>query len=265
MNQHRPAGRHVRITVGGAPAAAAAAFETFCAAERLPADVVWRLGVALDEAVANIVAHGAEGGAAATVLDIWFARHGRTVEITVADDGTPFNPLLIKDPDVRGPLESRQPGGLGIMLVKALTDDVRYERTTRNVLTIRQHIETPLLEGRTGPMDIQHSDHDGVTVIAPRGRIDTTSSPAVEAALRRAVDGGARDLVVDFSGVDYISSAGLRVFLVLAKQIRDLHGRLVLCAMPEPVSQVFRLAGFTSLFRLEPTQAQALATFATPS
>lgn len=114
-------------------------------------------------------------------------------------------------------------------------------------------------------MDIQHSDHDGVTVIAPRGRIDTTSSPAVEAALRRAVDGGARDLVVDFSGVDYISSAGLRVFLVLAKQIRDLHGRLVLCAMPEPVSQVFRLAGFTSLFRLEPTQAQALATFATPS
>jgi anti-anti-sigma factor len=112
-------------------------------------------------------------------------------------------------------------------------------------------------------MNIQRSNHDGVEVIAPSGRIDTTTSGAVEQALRQIVDGGARDLVVDFAGVDYISSAGLRVFLLLAKRMRDLQGRVVLCAMPEPVRQVFRLAGFMPLFLVEPSRDAALARLAT--
>ena len=114
-------------------------------------------------------------------------------------------------------------------------------------------------------MNIHQSNHEGVTVIAPSGRIDTTTSGAVEAAIRREVDGGARDLVIDFARVEYISSAGLRVFLVLARRMRDLQGRLVLCALPEPVRQVFRLAGFMPLFRIEPTSEAALATFARPT
>ena len=112
-------------------------------------------------------------------------------------------------------------------------------------------------------MHIQQTNYDGVSVIAPSGRIDTTTSAAVEAAVRHAVDGGARDLVIDFGDVEYISSAGLRVFLVLAKRMRDLQGRLVLCSMPEPVRQVFRLAGFMPLFRVEPSRDAALAGFAT--
>jgi anti-anti-sigma factor len=68
---------------------------------------------------------------------------------------------------------------------------------------------------------------------------------------------------VDFAGVEYISSAGLRVFLLLAKRMRDLQGRVVLCAMPEPVRQVFRLAGFMPLFLVEPSRDAALARLAT--
>jgi anti-anti-sigma factor len=110
-------------------------------------------------------------------------------------------------------------------------------------------------------MNIQQSVLDGITLIVPAGRIDTTTSGAVEETLREAVDHGARDLVVDFAGVDYISSAGLRVFLVLAKRMRDLKGRLVLCGMPEPVRQVFYLAGFLPLFKVEPSRDIALARF----
>lgn len=113
-------------------------------------------------------------------------------------------------------------------------------------------------------MQIQHSDRDGVAVIAPAGRIDTTTSPALEEALRRIIDAGSRTLVVDFTGTEYISSAGLRVFLVLAKRMRDLEGRLVLCGMPEPVRQVFRLAGFMPLFLVEPSMDAALARLARP-
>jgi len=112
-------------------------------------------------------------------------------------------------------------------------------------------------------MTIQQHTEDGVAVIAPAGRIDTTTSGALEDAVRRTVDGGARDLLVDFAAVDYISSAGLRVCLVLAKRMRDLGGRLVLCGMPESVRQVFQLAGFMPLFIVEPSRREARARFAT--
>jgi anti-anti-sigma factor len=111
-------------------------------------------------------------------------------------------------------------------------------------------------------MNIQQNVLEGITVIAPAGRIDTTTSGPLEEAIRTTVDKGARDLVIDFAAVDYISSAGLRVFLVLAKRMRDLKGRLVLCGMPEPVRQVFHLAGFLPLFSVEPSRDNALARFA---
>src|SRR5687767_6962444 len=94
------AGSQARITVAApAIAEAAGAFEAYSTAEGLPADVVWRLAVALDEIVANIVAHGASAGAAPTVLDLAFARDADTVEITVSDDGPAFNPLVRAAPD----------------------------------------------------------------------------------------------------------------------------------------------------------------------
>lgn len=110
-------------------------------------------------------------------------------------------------------------------------------------------------------MQIQHVDRNGIAIVMPAGRIDTTTSSSVEDLIRKVVDGGARSLLVDLGRVEYISSAGLRVFLVLAKRMRDLQGRLVLCGMTEPVRQVFQLAGFMPLFRVEPTQAAALAAF----
>lgn len=109
-------------------------------------------------------------------------------------------------------------------------------------------------------MHIQQTDQDGITIVAPAGRIDTTTSPVVEDAFRRAVDGGARTILVDFGNVEYISSAGLRVLLVLAKRMRDLQGRLVLCGLGGPVRQVFQLAGFLPLFHVEPSQGAALST-----
>jgi anti-anti-sigma factor len=119
-------------------------------------------------------------------------------------------------------------------------------------------IPTPAEQPR---MQIQQSSRDGVAIVSPRGRIDTTTSGSVEDTIRHVVDSGARNLIVDLSGVEYISSAGLRVFLVLAKRMRDLRGKLVLSGMTEPVRQVFQLAGFMALFLVEPTEDSAFATF----
>lgn len=115
------------------------ALGAFCVAEAIPADTAWRLKVALDEILANIVSHGASDGNL-PAIDIWFARLDDVIQVRIADDGIPFDPLSRPDPDVTAPLDARQPGGLGLALIKGLIDDVTYERTTRNVLTLRARI-----------------------------------------------------------------------------------------------------------------------------
>lgn len=136
-----PAAHHARIAIGSpAVGHVAGALDTFCAAARLPETMAWKLRVALDEIVANIVMHGAAAGDGGA-LDVWFQRQDDVVRVVIEDDGPPFNPLLRPDPDVTAPLEAREPGGLGIALVKSLMDAVRYERTARNVLTLEKRID----------------------------------------------------------------------------------------------------------------------------
>jgi stage II sporulation protein AA (anti-sigma F factor antagonist) len=61
------------------------------------------------------------------------------------------------------------------------------------------------------------------------------------------------------TGVEYISSAGLRVLLLAAKRLKPPQGALVLCGIAPSVRTVLELAGFMSLFAVEPTRPQALA------
>ena len=107
-------------------------------------------------------------------------------------------------------------------------------------------------------MDIAEIRESGVAVVAPAGRIDSTTSPQLEQRLVALVAGGERRVVVDFSRVEYISSAGLRVMLALAKRLKDSRGALALCAMGDPVRQVFDLAGFMPLFAVEASRDAAV-------
>jgi anti-anti-sigma factor len=108
-------------------------------------------------------------------------------------------------------------------------------------------------------MEILEETRDGVVVLGPRGRIDSVSSAELEAALLRHLEAGKTRLAVDLGGVEYISSAGLRVFLMLVKRLQGPGGHLVLFAMPESVRLVFELAGFLPIFEIEETRESALA------
>lgn len=89
---------------------------------------------------------------------------------------------------------------------------------------------------------------DGVAVVRLAGRLDSTASPDLERLLRDTLDRGCVRMVLDFSATDYISSAGLRVLLVLARRLEERRGHLVLSALTPPVHQVFDLAGLLPLF-----------------
>lgn len=108
-------------------------------------------------------------------------------------------------------------------------------------------------------MTITEERDRGVVVVVPKGRIDSTTSAALDAHLVELGKAGDDRVVVDLSGVDYISSAGLRVMLTLAKRIRDRKGALALTGLEDAVRQVFELAGFLPLFAVEATRAAAIA------
>jgi stage II sporulation protein AA (anti-sigma F factor antagonist) len=111
-------------------------------------------------------------------------------------------------------------------------------------------------------MEILEETQEGTTIVLPQGRVDSASSAELESSLLGHVAAGKTRLVVDCSSMAYISSAGLRVLLMLVKKMKDTGGRLVLCAMPESVRLVFELAGFVPIFEIEDSREAALARIA---
>jgi len=102
--------------------------------------------------------------------------------------------------------------------------------------------------------------HDGeITHVLTDARFDTVTSKEIEAKLMEIVDSGSKKILCDFSKTDYISSAGLRVMLSVAKKLQKIGGKVVLCSMKPFVYEVFKMAGFTQIFEIHETKEQALA------
>lgn len=99
---------------------------------------------------------------------------------------------------------------------------------------------------------------DDCLILRPVGRLDNSSSPTLEQAVLERIDAGATRIVFDFSDMDYISSAGLRVVLIAGKRLRSSGGLLALSGMRELVREVFEVSGFIGLFPCAATCDEAL-------
>ena len=99
------------------------------------------------------------------------------------------------------------------------------------------------------------------TIVPLQGQINSANAAAIEAQVLALVDGGTKNLILDFAGLDYISSAGLRMVLVVAKRLKQESGLLVLCGMQPHVREVFDISGFLAILNVEPTRSEALTRF----
>ena len=98
-------------------------------------------------------------------------------------------------------------------------------------------------------MKIEKSVKDGRVCYALEGRLDTTTAPELEEALKQGLE-GATGLTMDFSKLDYISSAGLRVLLSAHKAMSDKGGMKV-THVNEIVQEVFDVTGFSDILTIE--------------
>ncbi|MBW2205323.1 MAG: STAS domain-containing protein [Deltaproteobacteria bacterium] len=91
------------------------------------------------------------------------------------------------------------------------------------------------------------------TWIHVKGRVDSMTAPEIQQKIDALILGGKRILVADLSGVSYISSAGLRIFVMSQKQLKNVDGEVILYGTPDPVRDVFMMSGFGTLFRIAST------------
>lgn len=113
-------------------------------------------------------------------------------------------------------------------------------------------------EGEAG-MELSTS-HDGKSlIIAIQGRLDVMNAPRFEAMLMEELQRGETDFILDLTKLDYISSAGLRTLLVMAKRIQAQQGRLLLCGLGGGVQEVFEVSGFSKIFTCYPDLGAAKA------
>ena len=107
-------------------------------------------------------------------------------------------------------------------------------------------------------MEITTEQRAGMSVLALTGRIDTAAAPDLEKELNKLIAEGNRKILVNFANVTYISSGGLRVLLATAKKLRSPGDRFGLSSLSPEVNKILKLAGFTTIFSIFPSDGDAV-------
>ena len=102
-------------------------------------------------------------------------------------------------------------------------------------------------------MKIEQCDKDGVTCLAIQGRLDADSAPDAEPIVKAILKEKKPALIFDLSGMEYISSAGLRVILMAVKDLRNRKGKVVLCGLTPYVKEIFDVSNFSSIIPITDT------------
>ncbi len=107
-------------------------------------------------------------------------------------------------------------------------------------------------------MQIKEDKQGEILIVRVSEHLDTASSTIFESRLLGLIDRGERLMVVDCGELEYVNSAGLKVFLLAAKRLEPLGGKLVLCALAPSVLMIFEMIGFTRIMKIVPSLDEAL-------
>jgi len=107
-------------------------------------------------------------------------------------------------------------------------------------------------------MDIAVTKEDSCAIMSLSGRMDATTSVDFDSCVQAVLNEGNKNIVIDMNDLVYISSAGLRSLLTLAKKIKSLPGHLCFCRLQPMVAEVFRISGFDKILSVYEDQNKAL-------
>lgn len=111
-------------------------------------------------------------------------------------------------------------------------------------------------------MPLAHRVYGNTLVLAPSGRLDHDNCETFRGEMAPHLERSAREgtpIVLDLSGLEYVSSAGLRCFMLAAKQAKAQNSRIVIASMQPVVGEIFQIARFNLVFEAYPKVRDALA------
>ena len=110
-------------------------------------------------------------------------------------------------------------------------------------------------------MEILIRDVNDVKIVDLNGNLDTITAPDVEKVFNKTIDNGAKNILINFQRLEYISSAGLRILLTLAKKMMGIGGKLKLCSLNETAQEVFDMSGFSTIFKIHSSEKEAISDY----
>ena len=110
-------------------------------------------------------------------------------------------------------------------------------------------------------MDIQEERKGEVVVLNIHGRLDSTNYVELENTISKLIDKNEKKILVDCKYLDYVSSSGLRVFLMGLKKMNTIQGKFLICSLQDSIKEIFDISGFTGIFSLYDSQGEALHNF----
>src|SRR5271155_1773749 len=111
---------------------------------------------------------------------------------------------------------------------------------------------------RGNSMEINEERQGEIVVLTPAGRINNDTSQEFQTRLLASVGSAAATVLIDFSRVEYISSAGLRALMMASKQSKATNGRLAVAGLTPMVKEIFAISRFSMVVQVFETTAEAI-------
>ena len=108
-------------------------------------------------------------------------------------------------------------------------------------------------------MEIGTERKGSALVVTTEERVDGANARAFQDALQAVIEDTDRAVVIDLGQLTYISSAGLRVILLVARTLQRQDGSLAVCSLSDPVREVFQISGFDQIIQTYGTQEEAIS------
>jgi anti-sigma B factor antagonist len=110
-------------------------------------------------------------------------------------------------------------------------------------------------------MQISIKEKDEIKIVKIEGKLDTNTAPDAEKQVKKLLEEGNNKIIINFENLDYISSAGLRLLLATAKQLKSDNGDMRVCNLNDVVEEIFDISGFVSILNVFNSEAEALDNF----
>lgn len=111
-------------------------------------------------------------------------------------------------------------------------------------------------------MEIKQSRENEILILNVSGRLDPSSVQDMETEVVKFLDSGEQKILFDFSELDYINSAGLRILIMTYQRLKGSGGKVGICSIKDYINEVFELSGFDKILTIYPGKGEAVGDMA---